>query len=75
MNNYFNKAYPKVLSINGLLIVWWIYLEIYILKNVKASSVENDSFGGFCDTQKFQFQLFPVDVTMAKVSQTSGIKQ
>lgn len=29
----------------------------------------------FCDAQKFQFQLFPVDVTMAKVSQTSGIKQ
>lgn len=39
-----------------------------------TNDIEKYEIGGFCDASRFQFQLFPVDVTMAKVSQTSGVK-
>lgn len=43
------------------------------LSNVEKYKIKY-KIGCFYDASRFQFQLFPVDVTMAKVSQTSGIK-
>lgn len=76
MNGYSDKTYPKVLSITWLLIYMMnLSRNLCFVKNKNASNVENDAFGGVYGAQSFQFQLFPVDVTMAKQLKHLALKQ